>query len=96
MFTVILIMLGGMAFGYVLRRRNPGKAAGRATTVLIWALLLMLGVEVGGDNRIMSSLGTLGVDALILSVAGIVGSVAAAWVLWRWIVAKKEDIADEG
>ena len=52
--------------------------------VLIWLLLFLLGVEVGGNPRIIQGIATLGAEALVLGVAGIVGSAVLAWTLWRW------------
>lgn len=82
MFTVILLMLAGIAAGFLLRRHVRGGVQ-RAITVLIWALLFILGVEVGSDGRIIGSLHTLGAEALLLAVGGTLGSALAAWALWR-------------
>ncbi len=82
MFTVILLLLAGIVAGYLRRRRGPGGVR-RLVTVLIWALLFLLGVEVGGNERLIRSLHTLGLEALAIAVAGTLGSVLAAWGLWR-------------
>ena len=52
-------------------------------TVLIWLLLFLLGVEVGGNEQIIKALHTLGVEALLLSVAGTLGCCVLAWALWK-------------
>ena len=88
MFTVILLMLAGMAVGYFLRRRTRAKVQG-VITVLIWALLFILGVEVGGNERIISSLPALGGEALLLAAGGTLGSVLAAWALWKAVMRGK-------
>ena len=88
MFTVILLMLAGIAVGYVLRLRFRVRVQG-VVTVLVWALLFILGVEVGGNGRIMGSLHTLGAEALVLALAATLGSAGAAWVLWRAVSRKK-------
>ena len=84
MFTVILLMLAGIAAGYLLRRRVQVKIQG-IITLLIWALLFILGVEVGSDERIISALHTLGGEALLLATGGTLGSVLAAWGLWKLV-----------
>ena len=43
----------------------------------------MLGAEVGGNEQIIMSLPTLGVEALLLAVCSVVGCCALAWGLWR-------------
>ena len=79
---MIFIFLG-IGAGYALRTRTASEArlqaigawAGRATTWLIWLLLFMLGI--------ISALPTLGVEALLLSLSGLLCCCALAWVLWR-------------
>ena len=82
MFTIITIMLSGMLTGYLLRRFLFGRL-GRVIAALIWTLLFLLGLEVGSNERIVSGLATLGLEAILITWAGTLGSVWAAWGLWR-------------
>lgn len=82
MFTVIGLMLAGMLAGYVLRRKRLAVIQ-PAITVLIWALLYLLGVEVGGNEAIINSLHTLGMEAAVMTIGGTLGSVTAALLLWK-------------
>ena len=84
MLKVVAIMLSGMAVGFLMRRRRL-RVVPHAVTVLIWALLFLLGVEVGTNPQVIEGIATLGMEALWLSLAGIVGTVLAAWALWRWV-----------
>ena len=59
MFTIILMMLGGIALGNICRNRAMGWVK-HLITGLIWLLLLVLGLEVGSNARVMGSLLTLG------------------------------------
>jgi uncharacterized membrane protein YbjE (DUF340 family) len=88
MFTVIGCMLGGMATGFVLRRQNLSWI-GKAITVLIWILLFLLGLEVGNNRQIIEGLATLGIEALIITLACLTGSCLLAWGLWRWLYKRK-------
>ena len=81
MFLVIGLMLSGILIGYLLRTRRFVKI-NQLITCLIWLLLFFLGVEVGGNERILNSLGTLGVEALLITLASVLGSCLAAWLLW--------------
>ena len=83
MFTIITIMLSGMLTGYLLRRILFGRL-GRVIAVFIWTLLFLLGLEVGSNERIVSGLATLGLEAILITLAGTLGSVWAAWGLWRY------------
>ncbi len=93
MLRVIVIMLSGMAAGFALRRRRV-KFVQSATTVLVWALLFFLGFEVGGNDRIIKALPTLGVEALELTIAGLTGSLLCAWGLWKHISAKAANLPE--
>lgn len=89
MFLIILsILAGGIGIGFLLRKRVRLQLT-PLVNVLIWLLLFILGVKVGSDERIVRGLGTLGVEALIVCVVAMVGSCAAASVLWR-IVRRRE------
>lgn len=89
MFLVIGIMISGVLIGYLLRNHRL-TVVSKIITVLIWLLLFLLGIEVGSNAKLMNSLHTLGVEALIITVFALVGSLIAAWALWKWINSKKK------
>lgn len=90
MFTIIGLMLTGMLAGYLLRKRNLARIQS-VITGLIWLLLFLLGVEVGSNEAIIRGLHTIGLEAVVLTIGGTLGSVLAAWVLWRMLGGKKEE-----
>lgn len=59
-------------------------------TVIIWVLLFLLGVEVGTNPEIIAGLGTIGVEALIITIAAVLGSAIMALLLWRYIKKSKK------
>ncbi len=83
MLIIMGIMLGSILLGALCRRRVPW--IGKVTTALVWLLLFLLGLEVGGNPQIVEALPTLGVDALVIALLATLGSIAAAGLLWRWI-----------
>lgn len=84
MLKIVLIMLLGIVVGRCLRRFRLCWLPS-VITLLVWALLFLLGIEVGSDSRVVSGIGTLGLEALLLSAGGIAGSVFLAWMMWRKI-----------
>lgn len=92
MFTIIELMLTGMLLGYFLRKRNLRKIH-TIITVLIWVLLFILGIEVGGNEQIIKGLHTIGMEAVVLTLGGTLGSVIAAWALWRALYKRKGEEA---
>ena len=92
MFIIIGLMLTGMLLFYLLRRKNLCRIH-NVITVLIWVLLFILGVEVGGNEQIIKGLHTIGIEAIILTLGGTLGSVIAAWALWKALYKKKGEAA---
>ena len=84
MFTVIIIIALGIIVGYFLRNKSKTKSfIEKLTMVVIFALLFVLGVAIGNDKNIMNSLQTLGLQAMIIALGAIAGSVLLAW--WAYI-----------
>lgn len=81
MFTIIGLMLTGMLLGFLLRRQKLSWIH-KVITILIWLLLFLLGIDVGGNQEIINGLHTIGMEAIIITVAAVLGSVTAAWALW--------------
>lgn len=93
MLVVIGLMFSGVALGYVLRNRNL-KFINKVITILIWSLLFLLGVDVGTNQEIINGLLTIGVEALLIAVAAVSGSVLGAMFLWKRICGKTEKNAE--
>lgn len=55
MFTIIGIMLTGMLLGYLLRSKRLTWIH-KVITLLIWLLLFLLGIDVGGNEAIVKGL----------------------------------------
>lgn len=83
-------MFAGIGAGWLQRKRDCGWAS-KLVTIMIWLLLFLLGVEVGGNPKIISSLPSLGLDALIIAALSMAGSCLLAWVLWRYIRSGKKE-----
>ena len=88
MCTIIGQMLTVMMVGYLLRKRDLKKIH-QIITLLIWLLLFILGIEVGSNEQIIKGLHTIGLEAVILTLGGTLGSVIAAWALWRALYKRK-------
>lgn len=82
MFTFIALMLVGGLCGYILHNRAIPNAM-MIITWLVYALLLSLGVEVGANKILMSSLHTIGIYGAVIAVASTLGSCLCAMLLWH-------------
>lgn len=92
MFTVLIVMVVGVVFGYYLRNRKKAvKFADKFTMWAIYLLLFLLGIAVGANELIMKNLPKLGFKALVISLGGIGGSVLLAWAAYLiWFKPKKD------
>ena len=73
MFIIIGIMLTGMLLGYLLRSKRLTWIH-KVITLLIWLLLFLLGIDVGGNEAIVKGLHAIGLEALIITAAAVTGS----------------------
>lgn len=69
--------------------QQENEFIGRVITALIWVLLFLLGIEVGANPHIVNGLQTLGLEAIVLTIAGSLGSAIFAWALWRYVCRKE-------
>ena len=91
MILIIALMLSGILFGYLFKKKKITWIS-RVITLLIWVLLFLLGIDVGSNQAIMSGLHTIGLEALVITVGAVLGSVVGARLLWKWI---NKDIKEE-
>lgn len=78
------LMLLGMLLGRLLRGQRCIGALSRCISPAIMLLLFFLGVAVGGNEQLMRDLPLLGGKALLLSLAGVAGSLLCVAVIRRW------------
>lgn len=83
MIIVISLMVCGIVIGYVFRERNL-KIVQKLINYAIFLLLFLLGITVGANGEVMDNLDTIGVDALIITLAAVAGSVLCAWGVYRF------------
>lgn len=90
MLTVFLIMLVGVATGVGLRSFPIFKQTNKAITVVIFLLLFLLGKQVGEDERVLSNLSTLGVQALLITLGAVLGSALCAKFVYHYFFKNDE------
>lgn len=77
-------MLCGVVVGYIFRHRSLTLLP-KVITSLILVLLFILGIEVGSNEAIVTNLHSLGVEAVIITLLSVLGSVVGALFLWLWV-----------
>lgn len=95
MFNILGIMFCGVGLGFLLRRKHAVKReANRLIMPVIFVLLFAMGISVGANKDVMQNLSTLGIEALIITVGAVVGSLVAAKVVYN-VFFKNRDATDE-
>ena len=79
----LLFMFAGIAVGYLLRETMAASFFCRLVMPCILALLFCMGALIGNNRAIMDNLDTLGLQGLILAVAGMTGSAIAISIIVR-------------
>ena len=91
MLTVITIMTSGILVGYLFRNQKwISKPIGIIINWSIYLLLLLLGITVGTDEIIMNNLEKIGLDALLLTIGAVSGSVLVSWGTYILFFRKNE------
>ena len=81
---IILILLSVSAgLGYLMRKLRPVARFSGAVRYTVFAMLFVFGIIVGSDSGLMSNLGEFSLQATIIALAGIVGSISATCLLNR-------------
>lgn len=91
MLTVFAIMLLGIGTGYFLRRIPDIKIIGKLITCFIFLLLFFLGISVGHNEKIVNNLTTIGLQALIITMGAIAGSILLAWFVYKKFFVKGKE-----
>ena len=83
MIIVISLMVCGIILGYAVKERNL-KFVQKLINYAIFLLLFLLGITVGANGDVMNNLDSIGLEALLITLAAIAGSVLCAWGVYRF------------
>lgn len=87
MLKIIGLMLAGIVVGYLFRHKNL-KWIQKLIIPVIWLLLLLLGIAVGGNDDIINNLTKIGWQALIITIGAVGGSLLLAWIVYKFYFKK--------
>jgi len=85
MITVLLVMLAGIIIGFFINRfPRVIKANDKLISWAIYLLLFLLGISVGLNKTIIRNLDKIGVQAVIITIGAVSGSVLTLWILYHF------------
>ncbi len=81
---VILLFIAGIVAGLLFRNKNKAKKRiDILVTVAIYALLFLLGISVGINNKIIEDFSKIGLQAVLLTIGAVFGSLILAKVVYH-------------
>ena len=84
MITVLLLMTIGFIIGYVLRNKTKFILfSNKATTLIIYMLLFLLGIGVGLNKTIVSNMVNIGLQAILITFGAMLGSLIFAYITYK-------------
>lgn len=91
----LLLYIGMLALGVLVGSRKAVRRKelpwlGRLQFVALVALIAVLGVEIGADDKVISSLGEIGLSALVITVFALAGSVLCVHLVRRLLKLDRE------
>ncbi len=89
MLNIILIILSGVAVGYFVRKIPQVNYVGSIISVIIMLLLFFLGVSVGANEQVVSNFSSIGLDALIITLGGVIATIICAWIVYSIFFKRK-------
>ncbi|MBA4409515.1 MAG: LysO family transporter [Bacteroidota bacterium] len=92
MISVLLVMLAGILTGFAINRYPLAvKINDKLISGAIYVLLFLLGISVGLNKTIVQNLDKIGIQAVIITIGAISGSVLTLWFLYRMLFSKEQN-----
>ncbi len=93
MITVLLIMIAGMLIGILFRDNKKVITINeKFTTWAIYILLFLLGISIGTNKTILANLENIGLQAIVITIGALTGSLITALICYNLLFKKKEPI----
>ncbi len=81
MYTALGLMFLGIFVGFAMRRLVALLPFQAVIFTAVLFLLFLLGAQIGANQRLFADLGHLGLQALVLAVFCMAGSILVVWLL---------------
>ena len=91
MLTVLILMTLGIGIGWFLHKQEKLlKLTDKLTNWAIYLLLLLLGLSVGINKKILQNFHQIGFQAILITVFAVAGSIIVSWLLYILVFKKDE------
>ena len=87
---IILGLLGlGISVGYLCRHVPAFKGLEHSISYTIFAMLFIFGITIGANQSLLNNIGEFGIQAAILAICGVLGSLVASFIAYK-LLSRKE------
>lgn len=81
--VVLIILLVSVGVGLLLRRFPAVNKISESSGLTVFLLLFVFGITIGLDKKLMAGFSSLGLQAVAMAVAGVVGSIVFSLLIMR-------------
>lgn len=74
-----ICLIGYFVGSYLRRKEKKVTVTGKIQTIMLIVILFVMGARLGSDDKVINSLGTIGVTAFVITILTLVFSVAAVF-----------------
>lgn len=75
----------GIIIGYVFKNRSLSWSS-VVVKYVVYILLFSLGLSVGANDNVMSNLGVIAADAIVITLFAVLGSVLFAKIVYKYML----------
>ena len=91
MITVLVLMTLGIGIGCFLHEKKKLlKLTDKLTNWAIYLLLFLLGLSVGTNEKILQNFHQIGLQAILITIFAVAGSILVSWLLYHLVFKKYE------
>ncbi len=81
----------GIALGFFIsKNENFIKINDKLVTWAIYLLLFLLGIDVGTNKDIINNIHTIGLQAIVITIGAILGSLVCAYIVYKLFFKNKQ------
>jgi len=83
MWIIFIFLIAGIFVGFIfIKHKTMIAFSAKSTPLAVFFLIFFLGYSVGQNDQVMNTMGSLGWQALLLSLGSILGSLVLAGILY--------------
>ena len=77
-----------LSVGYLCRHVPAFKGLEHSISYTIFAMLFIFGITIGANQSLLNNIGEFGIQAAILAICGVLGSLVASFIAYKLFIKK--------